>query len=206
MADDDVLKRPQSIGLGDRAIPAAPADAASGGGATTAYETEAQEENIKKKAAGGHVITMDDLGYMGHFASDPVTKQGHNAGHRKVGPPAPEGSRGGAKRGYHIIPGSASPVQGRARFGPPTNEELGLRSKKQRAQDEIDKHRMDKMLAHGPMHDAAPRAVSDVKMSIRHHQESIANDRKHMLEHQKSMKQHMAQMKARKRQLPKKAK
>src|SRR5262249_7889291 len=47
-------------------------------GATTAFETPEQEDAIKKKAAEGRVINMDDLGYMGHFATDKVTRQGHN--------------------------------------------------------------------------------------------------------------------------------
>jgi hypothetical protein len=184
-----------------------PVDQASGG-ATSAYESPEQEAEIKRRAAGGMVIDNNALGYMGHFAKDSVTSQGHNAGHKKVGPPAPVSQTKGAKQGYHVLPGSASGVQGRARFGPATNEELGLTTKKQRAEQDRLKKAQERLLGHGPMHDSAPhavdtapRAVSDVKLSVQHHTESIKNDLKHIADHKASIAKHKAGIKTRKGQL-----
>jgi hypothetical protein len=208
MADDVLSEVGGSPNTAGQMTRKSPVDAASGG-ATSAYESPEQEAEIKRRARSGQVIGMDALGYMGHFAKDSVTSQGHNVGHKPKGIAVP-GERGGAKRGYHVLPGSASGVQGRARFGPATNAELGLTSKKQRAEQERLKKQMERQLGHGPMHDSAPhavdtapRAVSDVKLSVQHHQESIRNDLKHIADHKASIKKHQAGLKMRKGQLRK---
>lgn len=224
MADpmDEIGGSPNTAGKLVPTARQAPTGAASGGGATTAYESEAQEQNIKDKAAGGHIIGMDDLGYMGHFASDKVTRQGHNVGHKPKGVAFPA-ARGGAKRGYHVLPGSASSVQGRNRYGAVTDHEMGLRSKKQRAAEAAAQKSMARaMKASAPTHPmlftssdegqqpkgVVPRAngVSDIKMSIRHHLESEANDMKHAKEHLASAKKHQAERKAQQRRLPRRGK
>lgn len=185
-------------------------------GASTAYETPEQEENIKAKAAGGHIINMDDLGYMGHFASDKVTRPGHNVGHKKLGVAHPA-SRTGAKQGFHKLPGTASIVQGRNRYGAVSDHEMGLRSKKeQKAEANAQRSMARAMKASAPTHPmlftngnneqprgVVPRAngISDVKMSVRHHRESIANDKKHAKEHMESAKKHEQAMKAQARRL-----
>lgn len=209
----------------DNAAPA-PGDT-DGGLSKGVIHSKAVEQNIQDKALGGGVITNDDLGeargYLGHFAQDNVAAKGHNVGHKKIGK-API-VQSVAKRGFRKLPGSASPQQGRARFGTMSESELGLRPP--RAQREAEA----KMKARNtrstnrvmlqdpiPLKDVsggfgAPTAVnagltghtkraggppdvkSDMKMSIRHHEDSIRYNARHMEDHKREMVKHERELK-----------
>ena len=196
----------------------APSDVPSGG-ASNVVESTAEEQNIKTKAAGGIVIDNSDLhGYLGHFAKDDVMRRGHNVGHKKLGV-AHKAARTTAKQGYTKLPGSASAVQGHAHGGEP---DLGVRTtKQQKAAAAMDRrlrqmnnlsHETHPMILHDDSgEDSNPRgvvpkshAVSDVKMSVRHHRESIANDKKHLADHKASINKHTRDMNAQMRRLRKK--
>lgn len=148
----------------------------------------------------------DPLKYLGHFANDDVINDGHNRGFK---PKAPKNaSTPNAKAGYRKIPGTGANQIGHAKYG---EADTGLRDRKQRDADEaMNKASAAKMHLVAPWAAiplarpfGAPRAVSDVKMSIQHHQDSIANDTKHLQDHKASIKRHKAEMKIRTRQLRK---
>ena len=186
---------------------AAPAPGQVDGGLSGGViHTAEQEENIRQKAASGGVITNDDLGgahdYLGHFARDGVLTKGHNVGAKSKGK-APL-VKTLAPRGFRKLAGSASPQQGHPQFG---EASTGLRPPRheRKAMAKV-KAAMTKALKKSPVMafgigGAAPRAISDVKMSARHHAEAIANDRKHIMEHKASIAKHEALMRTRKKQL-----
>lgn len=83
-----------------------PIDAASGG------NRMAQDAKI------GHVEkqTKDNpYKYLGHFAGDDVTSEGHNTGIKPIGT-AHGVSTDMAQRGYKVIPGSASKIVGKSTY------------------------------------------------------------------------------------------
>lgn len=175
-------------------------------GATFSKE---QDDAIKQKAAGGIVIGNDALDYMGHFANDNVTRQGHNVGHKPLGTAH---FKGGAKRGFHKLPGSASGLVGAAtRFErdfaedgimPATGRDSERARNARPAGAAMPPMRIRKSDAPMPAHvEPVARAVRDVKMSVKHHRESIANDLKHAREHMESAKQHRREMKSQQKRL-----
>jgi hypothetical protein len=155
------------------------------------------ENNVRDKAASGAMLTNDDLGYMGHFANDDVMRRGHNSGMKKVGKAAVTAH---AKRGYRKLPGTAVNQIGHAKFGdaPTGLPENSAGAKGMRMKQAPDASVMSINVA--PM----ARGISDMKMSVKHHQQSMQNDKRHMLDHQRSMDRHAAAIKAKKKQLRKK--
>lgn len=198
----------------------APPGATDGGLSSGVIHTAAQESGIRQKAAAGGVITNDDMdprGYLGHFGSDSVLTKGHNVGHKKLGK-APL-VKGVAPKGYRVLPGSASKVQGHARFGTPSDAELDLRPPRaQRAADARAKHQMTRAMnkamngSHIMQHDPTPlgapggkpRAVTDVKLSIRHHKDSIAYNTRHAVDHEREAAKHKRELKGAEQQLRRK--
>ncbi len=134
----------------------------------------------------------DPLGYMGHFANDNVTAQGHNVGHKPKGVAYFKGT---AMRGYRKLPGTGANQIGHARFG---DAPTGLQTKQER-KDQAAMSR--KMQAVDIAVVAAPRGISDLKLSAKHHKESIANDKKHLREHAESIKRHEQMLKTRHKQI-----
>lgn len=148
---------------------------------------------VRHKAAHGITLTNDDLGYMGHFANDDVMKRGHNSGMKKVGKAAVTAN---AKKGYRKLPGTAANQIGHAKFGDaPTGLPL---TRGERMKQAPDMSVMSATIA------PAAKGITDVKMSIKHHQQSMQNDKNHMRDHAASMKRHESAIKDKRRQLRKK--
>ena len=180
---------------------------------------------------GGTITNDDLGGarnYLGHFSRDDVAAKGHNIGHKKIGK-APV-VQSVAKRGFRKLPGSASPQQGNARFGTMDAAQLGLRPPRaQRVQEAKTKAAMTrsskKMMLQDPIPlksnsgFGAPTAVnagltghtkraggppdvpSDMKMSIRHHKDSIKYNARHMEDHEREMVKHERELKTVERRL-----
>jgi hypothetical protein len=207
-----------------------PLSSSGGGGWTGAPKREPPRPNVDPWKPSAPV-TADDLGgakdtgqpaksyginsgdqdapqkYLGHFANDSVAAAGHNAGKKPLGK-ATDTSKGVAKRGFRKLPGSASGIQGSARYGQPDGTALGLRpSRPDRERHEKFEKDMAKTSSSHALPvmfgDPAPVAISDVKMSRRHHLDAAARDLKHELEHRASRKKHLAAAKVRSKQLSK---
>ena len=73
-------------------------------------------DRMKRDEEIGHVEKQKGLrGYLGHFASDAVLREGHNVGAKPLGK-AYGVDKGMAKNGYRTVPGSASPLVGKSNY------------------------------------------------------------------------------------------
>lgn len=203
------------------------------GGAAKPSKALTAEESGGAKDTGGPAKSygidsgdQDPMGYLGHFGRDDVASRGHNKGHKPIGK-APV-VRTVAPKGYRKLPGSASPVQGKAMAGALHERDLGLRpTRQQRVQEAKAKSastRLTKKLFSTPIplkngDFGSPTAVSDLhlssgrqsgkmpptpsdkKMSVRHHEDSIRYNRRHAEDHERAIVKHERELKTVQRSL-----
>jgi hypothetical protein len=187
--------------------------------------TADQEDNIKQKASHGITITDADLhGYLGHLGKDEVLRKGHNPINAKSLNPEvkdeianklsylpsdqhPDQHKGFdvplAQKGYKKLPGTGVNQVGHARYGhaptglKPTRHEQRIMDENNKASEVL----LGRTLMTPMSMNDKPKALSDVKMSIRHHEDSIAYNKRHMVEHKNAMVKHEKELKERKKQL-----
>lgn len=120
---------------------------------------------MQDKAAHGIPITNDDLGYMGHFAGDTVTSQGHNVGKKPKGIATDTGI---ARRGYRAL---SKKVDGMGRSAGALYDTAAP---------------TDPMtFPGGPT--PKPMSPNDLRMSIKHHKDSIDFETGHERDHQRGL-------------------
>jgi hypothetical protein len=173
------------------------------GSSQSAAPDYAPDPSRKDRPSKSYGLSEGDQGdphkYLGHLANDSVVSQGHNVG-------APKGKSSEAhqvaRAGFRRLPGTAANQIGHAKYGdahdelpPPRHEREAQRKKR----EEFDKSMTSPS---SPIMDPQPRAISDIKLSAKHHRESIANDEKHICEHKASIENHKSLLKKRVKQLP----